>query len=155
MNDSLITAAGLGAVTGLRSMQGLVWTSRELTGRRVPFRATRLRKWLADETVSTVLSGLAVGELVADKLPGVPSRIAPGPLLGRAALGALVGALAAGRKGQAAGAAVGAVAAVAAAFAGWFLRSEAARATSLPDPSLALAEDAVAVVAARKLAQRL
>lgn len=155
MNESLLTAAGLGAVSGLRSMQGVAWVSQELAGRRFHFRATRLQRWLAEDTVSVVLAGLAVGEVVADKLPNVPPRIAPGPLLGRAALGAVVGAVAGGREQAIPGAAIGAGAAVLAAFAGWFLRSELSRARMLPDPALALVEDALAVVGARAMARRL
>lgn len=152
MNDSLLTAAGLGAVTGLRSLQGLAWTSRELAGRRTRRRATRLERWLADDTVATILAGLAVGELVADKLPGVPARITPGPLLARAVIGALVGSVAAGRRDAAVGAAVGAAAAAAGAFTGWFLRTEIRRVTTLPDPAVAVVEDAAAVLGARRFA---
>ena len=153
MKDSVLMAAGLGGVTGMRSFQGLAWLSREYTDRRVPLRATALRRWLADDTVSVVLSGLALGELVADKVPGVPARIQPGPLMGRAAIGGLVGALVVGRKDRALGAAVGAGAAIVASFGGWLLRTEGARQTGLPDVVLALAEDAGAVVAARSLAR--
>ena len=155
MNDSMITAAGLGAVTGLRSFQSLAWLSREYAGRRVPVGATALRRWLADDTVATVIGGLSVGELVADKVPGVPPRIQPGPLLGRAAIGGMVGALVAGRQDRVMGAAVGAAAAIVASFGGWLFRMEGARRTGLPDQALAVVEDTTAVLAARTLAARI
>ena len=154
MNDSMVTAAGLGAVTGLRSFQSVAWLSREYAHGRVPMGATALRRWLADDTVCTVVAALSVGELVADKVPGVPARIQPAPLMGRAAIGGAVGALVSGRDDRVLGAAVGAAAAIAASFGGWFLRTEAARRTRLPDAVFAVIEDAAAVIGARLLAER-
>jgi uncharacterized membrane protein len=151
MNRSLASAAGLGAVAGLRTMQGLAWVSHDLASRRVPRRATGLERWLARGDVATVIAGLATAELAADKLPFIPDRITLQPLLGRAMAGAVVGALAAGRDRQVAGAALGASAAVAAAFTAWFLRREVGRTTMLPDLAVALAEDALAVAVARSL----
>jgi uncharacterized membrane protein len=150
MNRSLATAAGLGAVTGMRSMQALAWVSRDLS-RRLPRKANRLERWLAAHPVSLGLSAFALGELVADKLPVAPDRVRPGPLLGRAVLGACVGAVAAPRGRELAGAAVGATAATAAAAAAWYLRREAQRATRLPDPVFGMVEDAVAAALAREL----
>lgn len=155
MRQSLRTAAGLGAVTGLRSMQGLAWTSHELADRRMGRGATELQQWLAADTVSIVLAGLALGELVADKLPVVPARVTPAPLVGRAVMGGVVGAAVGGRDDAWLCAAIGAGAAVLASYAGWLFRSEAARATRLPDPVLAIAEDTVAVLGARSLVERL
>lgn len=156
MNDWIATAAGLGAVTGLRSMTGLAMVSRELSDRRrLPRHASRLEEWLAEDTVAVVLSGLALGELVADKLPGIPDRIAPAPLFGRGLIGAVVGAIAAGPDDRALGAAVGGGAALVASWLGWLLRGELSRATPLPDTALALAEDAMAIAAARELVDAL
>lgn len=150
MNQSLITAAGLGAVTGLRSMMGVAWTARALAGRR-----RRRASTLAHDAVATALAGLAVGEIVVDKAPGIPARVTPGPLLARAALGALVGAVAGGREDAAAGALVGGSAAVGAAFAGWMFRTGIGPVTRLPDAALAAAEDAVALLGGRAMAERL
>jgi len=151
MKPSLAAAAGLGAVSGLRTLQGLAWVSRDLSSRRLPRRASQLERWLAAPGVARVLAGLAAGELASDKLPGIPDRTSAPPLLGRAMAGAVVGAIAAGRDRQPVGAAVGAGAAVAATFAGWFLRRELGRLTPVPDAVVALAEDALAVGLARRL----
>jgi uncharacterized membrane protein len=151
MNRSLASAAGLGAVSGLRTMQGLAWVTHDLASRRVRRRASALERWLARGDVATVIAGMASAELAADKLPFIPDRITLRPLMGRAMAGAVVGAIAAGRDRQVAGAALGASAAVAAAFTAWFLRREIGRATMLPDLAVALAEDALAVAAARSL----
>ncbi len=149
MDRSLTTAAALGAVTGLRSMSGLAWTARQLASRRRPRRRwTRLERWLARDTVATTLAVCAAGELLVDKLPGVPGRITPGPLLGRAAIGGTLGALAGGEEARALGAAIGSGAAVAAAFAGWVLRTRVGG-VGLSGITLALVEDAVALRGAR------
>lgn len=152
--ERLGTAAGLGAVTGLRSMTGLAMLSRDLSDRRrLPRHATRLEHWLAQDLVAITLSALALGELVADKLPATPPRTDPPSLLARGAIGALLGSIAAGHDDRAAGAIVGAAAALAASWAAWFLRREVGRATLLPDAALAVAEDAMAIAAARELSR--
>lgn len=154
--EQLGTAAGLGAVTGMRSLMGLAMVSRELSDRRrLPRHAGRLEEWLAEDLVAVALSGLALGELVVDKVPGVPDRVNPGSLLGRGVVGGLLGAIAAGADDRALGTAVGVAAALGASFAAWFVRREVSRVTLLPDAALALAEDAVAVAAARELAREL
>ena len=131
MNDErLLRAAGLGAVTGLRSMTGLAATSRELADRWwLGRRASRLEQWLADDTVAAGLTILAAGELIADKMPGVPDRVTPGPLLGRGAIGAVLGGIAAGPERRGLGALVGAAAALLSSYVGWLLRGEIGRAT--------------------------
>lgn len=154
MKPSLAAAAGLGAASGLRTLQALAWVSRDLSSRRLPRRAGRLERWLAAPGLAPILAGLAAGEIAGDKLPGVPDRITVPPLLGRAMAGAVVGAIAAGQDRQPAGALVGASAAVAAAFAGWFLRRELGRRTPAPDAVVALAEDALAVALARRFVGR-
>lgn len=155
MNERLGVAAGLGAVSGLRSMTGLAAVSRELSDRRVLWGASRLEEWLAQDLVALVLTKLAVGEIVADKLPGIPDRIAPGPLFGRALIGGILGALVVDPDERPVGAVVGAAAAIGAAYLGWLTRRELGRATLLPDPLLAVAEDAIAITAARGLAEKL
>ena len=93
MNSSLVflLAFGIGVVTGLRSMTGpavVCWAAHlgwlNLEGSRLAF---------MESTAATYgFSVLALGELVADKLPFVPNRTSPGPLFGRIVLGALSGA---------------------------------------------------------------
>jgi uncharacterized membrane protein len=154
MNRSLAVAAGLGAVSGLRTMQALAWVSRDLSSRRVRRGASGLERALARRDVALVLRGLASGELAVDKLPGIPARIEVPPLLGRALAGGVVGSVAAGPHREALGGAVGAGAAVVGAFTGWFLRREFGRVTHMPDLAVALLEDALAVAAARALTTR-
>ena len=150
----LMAAAGLGAATGLRSMTGLAMASHELADRPAGD-ADALRSWLADDTVSYVLAGLAIAEIVTDKLPGVPDRVDPVPIAARGVIGATVGAIAGGEDYWVAGAAIGAVAAVASAWIGWAVRKEAGWATGLPDPVLAVVEDAIAIGTAKGAAEKL
>jgi uncharacterized membrane protein len=151
MTRSLRTAAGLGAVSGLRSMQGLAWLSRALAERGPAPGASHLERLLSHDLVAGTLALAAAGELAADKHPSIPSRTDPAPLLARVAAGAAVGSVAAGRNHPLLGALMGAGCAVAGTYAGWLLRREVGRATPLPDMAVALAEDALAVSLARRL----
>jgi uncharacterized membrane protein len=156
MSHSLRIAAGLGAVTGLRSMTGVAALSNHLSDRWWLGRhATRLERWLADDTVAVSVAAFAAGELLADKLPGIPDRVEPAPLLGRGVIGAALGALAAGPDDRLAGSLIGGAAAITGAYLGWFLRREAGRSTMIPDPIIALAEDALAVLAALRVVDEL
>ncbi|MFJ3379268.1 DUF4126 family protein [Curtobacterium sp. NPDC090217] len=96
----------------------------------------------------------AVGELVGDKLPKTPSRIAVAGLIGRAGSGALVGAAIATtgkRDRRVEGAVLGAVGALIGSFAGYFLRKAIGTTTGLRDPLVALGEDAAVIAGSSKV----
>ena len=129
---SYLRAVGIGLVTGLRSQTGPA--------------AVRLRH---GGPAALVLPLLALGELVVDKLPGIPPRTAPPGLALRIGLGGFAGASLAGGKGdRRVGFVLGAAGALAGAYLGLRLRTAAVAKSGLPDPVVALAEDAVAVGAA-------
>src|SRR5690606_2486359 len=109
---------------------------------------------LSSRLAARVLPALALGELVADKLPFVPARTDPPALLGRVGSGALCGAAVAGWRGEpTAGAALaGTLGALGSTFLFYHLRKAAGEATGVPDPAIALAEDAAALTAASRLA---
>ena len=93
----------------------------------------------------------ALGELVVDKLPKTPPRIAPPGLLARFILGGLCGvalALASAQVGWLSGAAFGAVGGILGAFIGYQARTRTVKALGVPDFVIALAEDAVAIASA-------
>ena len=101
-----------------------------------------------------LLQSVWAGELVADKMPGIPPRTDPGPLAGRMVIGALAG-LAVGTEGtgatpKAVALIAGTAGAVAGAFGGYQYRVGVAKATGLPDLPLALMGDIVAYALARK-----
>ena len=155
MKDSnlALRAAGLGAIAGLRSMAAPAALSRAAAAGRVGGLRDTPFAVLSSSKVSALLTLLEVGELIGDKLPMTPSRTSLPPLLGRAASGAVVGgALSTSERHRTVpGAAFGAAAAVVAAYAGERLRALASEKTGLPDPVVALAEDTVALVGARRL----
>jgi len=142
-------AAGLGLATGIRSMMGLRMLAASARSGAFDDRDSRLVRALRSRTALTVLNVLAAGELVVDKLPGIPSRLAPVPLGARLLLGALVGgavgAYGANRRTCVAGALIGAAAAVTAAFAGNRARAWLQKRTKLADPIAALVEDGIAM----------
>jgi uncharacterized membrane protein len=94
-----------------------------------------------------ILTLLAAGELVADKLPGIPKRTAPGPLIARALTGGLAGACVAFGGGYAAlaGAGVGALGGVVGAFVGYQVRTRVVKGIGIRDIYVALVEDLVAI----------
>ncbi len=126
-----LRATGIGLVTGLRSLTGPAATSIRSGG-----------------APALVLPLLALGELVADKLPGIPARTAPPALAMRVLAGGWAGRRLVGKAGDGRiGFALGALGAFGGAHLGLRLRRAAGHATGLPDPLIALAEDAVAVSA--------
>jgi uncharacterized membrane protein len=130
-NGVLVRAALLGASAGARSMTPLARL------------AIRRRGWIR------VAAGVAaIGEIAFDKSPAAPSRLKPGPLAGRALLGAFAGGAHARRRGaNVVGPAVAAgLVAVAASYAGSRWREYAADHDFAT--AGALAEDAAAIALA-------
>lgn len=119
---------------------GLTCGLRSMTGPAVV-------RWRASDPARLALAALAVGELIADKLPATPSRTLLPSLAFRALSGGFSGRNVAAAAGGdlAAGTVAGAIGAVAAAYAGMALRARIVRASGLPDALVALGEDAVAV----------
>ncbi|GEK80587.1 hypothetical protein ABA31_19380 [Agrococcus baldri] len=103
-----------------------------------------------------LLVGLAAAELVGDKLPAPPSRLAPPALIGRIGAAALAGAAlgaGTGRRGAVArGAGAAAVGALLGAIGGYWGRRGIVEATGLPDRAVALVEDAAAIALSRAAA---
>jgi len=91
----------------------------------------------------------ATGELIYDKLPSVPRRVAPSLLVGRVAAGALVGVVVGGRTGhnRAGSAIVGGLIAFASAHLTYRMRR--ALSEHMSPMAAALVEDGIVVGAAR------
>ncbi|MFY9609141.1 MAG: DUF4126 family protein [Blastocatellia bacterium] len=94
-----------------------------------------------------VLTILAVGELVVDKLPQAPNRTSPPGLIARIVTGGITGACvsAAGGQGALVGAVLGAIGGVVGCFAGYQARTRLVKALGTKDTYVALLEDLVAV----------
>ena len=147
-----LQVAGWGFMAGLRSMAAPALLSEHLRQHPSPYLAGSWFGLLSSPTVATLFKLLAAGEIVADKLPILPPRTATGPLLGRAVVGALVGAALAAATGKrpAIGAVIGGLAAVAGAHAGYYLRTGLEKRLQAPDPLVAIFED-MAVLAGLSL----
>ena len=119
----------LGAITGVRTMSGPLALSLSAPG-----------------NVKSAMAVMATGEMVADKTPFIGNRTDALPLAGRAATGALVGAIAARRShvSMPLGALIGAAAAVTTAHLAFRIR------TRLPTSNVlgGMLEDAVVLTAA-------
>jgi uncharacterized membrane protein len=135
--DVYLRAWQLGIVAGLRSMMPLAllaWTKENASK--------------GNSQAIKYLAGLAaLGETVVDKLPIVPSRLRPGSLTGRLALGALAGMLLSRRFGQRPlpGAINGMLGAGLGSLVGFAARFVLSDATKLPDFLWAGLEDAIAL----------
>lgn len=136
----------MGCVCGLRSMTGpaiVCWAARlgwlQLDGTRLAF--------LHNPISLVVFTLLAIGELVADKLPFIPGRTTPGPLVVRFISGALCGSALtlSAHAAWPAGALVGGVGAIAGSYAGYYVRRSLTVGRRLPDLPVALVEDLVAI----------
>ena len=137
----------LGAISGLRSFSGPAFVSRAASQGYLKLGGSPLA-FLGSKRLSQALMVMALGELVGDKSSIAPSRTSPPVLLWRAASGGLVGAapFISEDRSAATGVALGSIAAIAAAVAGEWLRALAGRKSGLPDPVVALAEDAVVLL---------
>jgi uncharacterized membrane protein len=120
-------AAALGAVCGARTF--------------VAPTTLAVRGQLGGPNARRVLLVLAIGELVGDKLPSTPPRTDPPALIGRAVSAAVSGRVVGGTEGAGIGAAV----AVAASFVLERTRRNVGKRTGLPDPVVAVIEDALAI----------
>ncbi|MQA29608.1 MAG: DUF4126 family protein [Luteitalea sp.] len=145
----------VGVVSGLRALTApavVAWAAHlnwlNLHDSRLAF--------MGSTAAVVVFTLLALGELVADKLPSTPKRTQPPGLIGRISLGALSGAVVAVSASQsvALGAVVGAAGGIAGAFAGYQARTRLVRALKVPDPVIACVEDAVAIGAGLLLVSR-
>jgi uncharacterized membrane protein len=158
MSDSQLYAgtALIGAVAGMRSMTAPAIVSRLAGAAGIEVDKSGV-DFLHSPVIPRVMSILAVGELIADKLPFTPSRIAPFPLVGRAISGAVSGAaLCSSRKrSPLLGAIFGAAGAVAGSYAAYALRKRIVNNLHIPDTIVAVAEDALAIGAGTLIASKL
>jgi uncharacterized membrane protein len=136
----------LGIVAGLRSMTPPAAVAWAAHWGWLRLEATPLA-FLASAPARYVLLALMLAELVADKLPFIPSRTLPGPFIGRILAGALAGAALWTGIGRSmmVGAVAGAIGAVLGTLAGYRARTGLVRLLGAPDYAVALGEDAVAI----------
>jgi uncharacterized membrane protein len=140
----LILAFAIGVVAGLRALTPLAavaWGARlniwQLIGTHLA--------WIGNAIAPWVLTLLALGEVVNDKLPGTPSRKVPPQFIARVLSGAFCGAVVGGaRESLVLGLIAGAVGAVAGTYGGAALRTKLAALFANDFPA-ALVEDVLAI----------
>ncbi len=155
VNYVFVLAIGIGIVAGLRSLMApavVAWAAHlgwlNLHGSPLAF--------IGSTTAVAIFSLLAIGELVADKLPNTPKRTAIVPLLARIVLGGLCGAClcAVAGKSLLAGALLGGTGGVIGAFVGYETRKRLVNSLHIKDLVVATCEDLVAIVLAFFLVSR-
>lgn len=135
--------AAIGAVCGLRAFMGPALTAGAANRKALSLKKTPLA-WMGTDRTALTTVLLAAGELLADKLPFMPSRMRGPSLAMRFVSGAVCAfAISNGRKPneKVMGAIVGGTAAVAAAYAGYQYRKH----VNMPGFAKALIEDSLAV----------
>ena len=143
---------GLAGVAGLRSMAAPALLARAV--RRGALDAPNLPA-LGYKDVSTLLSFLSFGEMVADKTHLVPGRTSTPALLGRILSGAVAGSILFADEGRRSnsGAILGALSAFAAAYTGEKLRAMGVQ-RGIPDPILGVLEDRLAIALGTRLLRK-
>lgn len=146
----------LGVSTGLRSFTPLAVAAWFAHFGKLPLKGT-WAAWIAHPAAVGIFTTAAIGEFVGDKLPNTPNRTSPMPLIGRLALGGVVGAIVATafRRPIAKGVALGALGAAAGTFGGFYLRHGLTKGAGLPDLPVALSGDVAAVTLAVRSLVRL
>jgi uncharacterized membrane protein len=143
---ALLLAFCIGLVSGLRSMTAPAVTAWGAHGNWLNLAGTPLN-FMTSTVALIVFVVLAIGELIADKLPKTPSRTKPAGLIGRILGGGLSGACLGVTIGLSLlpGALLGAAGGIAGAFAGYQWRTGLVRALKVPDYVMALVEDVIAI----------
>ncbi len=137
----------MGVVAGMRSQLPLALLAAAANRGEFAASAGWPFNLLRSRPVAYALGAASVGELIGDKLPVAPSRIAPAPLAGRLAFGGAAGAAIAAdvKHPIALGFGFGALGALVGAYAGYYSRSYLGRTTGWPDPVWATVKDVVAI----------
>ena len=137
----------LGFIDGLRSLTAPAIVCWAGYFGWLHFAGTKLA-FLEHPATLIVVTLLALGELVADKLPNTPARTAPVGLIARIVLGGACGAAVAIAKGMGVPLAitVACIGAVVGAFAGYNARHTLVSRFHLPDFAVALGEDLFAIL---------
>ena len=145
----------LGILAGMRSMSALAVASRILIKHHNKSIQHSPLKFMQSGVTSNILSVMAIGEFIGDKMPAAPNRIAPSALIGRCISGVLSGAaIYKSQRGKwYIGALLGGTTAVAATFGSFYLRKSLVKNTRFIDPVIGTIEDAVVLGAGLCLAE--
>jgi len=136
-------SAVMGATAGMRSLAAPAIVSHLAKAGHLPLEHARIG-FLGRPSTAKTMAVLAVGEVIADKLPFIPKRTKAPSLIARTVSGALSGAAIASSKKRSGilGALLGAAGAIAATYGVYALRKAAGEKLRIPDPIVAVLEDA-------------
>ena len=145
---TLLKAIGLGIIAGMRSMSAPALVSNHIAGSKPEGISETPFKVMGYPNTASLLKGLALGEMIADKLPVIPARVSAAPLIARVVSGAVCGGAICAAEGERVefGAVAGGLAAVAGAYGFYHLRRAIGEESKVPDPLLGLAEDAIVIM---------
>src|SRR3954471_13110791 len=142
----VIVVLGIGFLSGLRSFAPLALVSWMAIWGWTPVAGSPF--WfVGTEIFAVIISGLAVLELIGDKLPRTPARTHVMPLVARLVTGAVAGGALSFSAGQwwPAGCALGALGSLTGTNGGYYARRAAARTLRIPDFFVALVEDLITI----------
>jgi uncharacterized membrane protein len=147
MNQTYLKAFGIGIVAGMRSLVAPALLSHKLVRTFPTQQPSKPIHYLAQPPASLALKALASGEIIGDKVPNAPDRTEPFVFGSRIASGATCGAFLSQAEGGevAAGAVAGGLGTVVGTLAFFHLRQWLDKSLGLPDPVVALVEDALAI----------
>jgi uncharacterized membrane protein len=153
VNYVFILALGIGIVAGLRSLTAPAVVSLAAHIGWLNLHGSRLA-FMGSTIAVAIFSVLALGELIGDKLPWIPKRTSPAPLLARIITGGLCGAClcAAVGKSLLAGTLLGGIGGVVGAFLGYNSRRRLD--LHIKDVVAAVCEDVVTIGLALFLVSR-
>jgi uncharacterized membrane protein len=136
---------GFATLAGMRSMSAPAFVSHYLSRQPHAGLDGSSLRFMQKPATATILKAVAAGEMVADKMPNMPNRIAPEVMLGRLVSGALVGAAwYRSRHGSAlSGGLLGGLVAVASTFVSYALRVGLSKQTDVPVGLVGVGEDAL------------
>lgn len=146
----------LGVSTGLRSFTPLAVTAWFARLGKLPLDGT-WASWVGHPASVASFTAAALGEYVGDKLPNTPNRTAPLGLIGRLALGGMVGAIMATafRRKIVGGIGMGVVGALAGSYGGFGIRKGLTKGAGLADLPVAITGDAASIALAVRALRRL
>jgi uncharacterized membrane protein len=155
LNYIWVFAVGIGVVAGLRSLTAPAVVSWAVHLGWLNLHGLPLA-FMGSTWAVAILSLLAIGELVADKLPKTPNRTALAPLSARILTGGLCGVCLCVSANQSLliGALLGALGAAIGTFGGYEIRRRLVRKLNIQDVVVALLEDVVAIALACFLVSR-
>ena len=145
-STALVVVFAIGMIAGLRALTAPAVVSWAAHLGWVNLQNSHLA-WMGSTAAVAIFSILALAEIVNDKLPATPSRLAPPSLVIRSLTGALAGTALAIAAGQfvVLGIVLGALGALTGSFVGYYVRHGVVTGLKLADFPIALLEDAIAI----------